>query len=73
MASSGGMGLVPITSVELQAWARGTNTPLLPLEFQAVLDASRGFVAGYNTDEKPEELRLTGSTGGIKIKDIIGK
>lgn len=41
---AGGMGRAPLSAQEVLAWQNGTQTPLTPWEFQALLDASRRYV-----------------------------
>lgn len=42
-AMPGGMGEVPLTALELQAWATGAGVTLTPWEFETILDASKAY------------------------------
>lgn len=53
MCTAGGMASAPLTAEELLAWQNGAQTPLLPWEFQTVLDISREFVGFLRKAEDP--------------------
>lgn len=57
----GAMGRVPITAVELSAWAGGIGAVLTEWEFQTVLDMSRAFIAGQGETRAPNEPDLVQS------------
>lgn len=52
--SSNGMGMAPLMASEVLAWQQGTNTDLLPWEFTAILEMSRGYVSMIHEGEKLE-------------------
>lgn len=54
--SVGAMGPVPLSPADIAAWQNGTKTALLPFEFTALLEMSRGYVSSLAEGEKPESL-----------------
>lgn len=49
----GGMGPVPLSALELQAWCAGTGESLTQWEFATVLKLSRAYVAGAGSKDAP--------------------
>lgn len=52
--SSGAMGPIPLSPTDVLAWQTGSQTDLLPWEFSAILEMSRGYVSMILEGEKPE-------------------
>lgn len=59
LASSSGMGLVPVSSLEVKAWADGMALSLSPWEFAVLRRMSRAYVDGANANRAPFEPALT--------------
>ncbi len=53
LALPGGMGLVPLTATEVQAWQRGTGIELQAWEFSALLAMSRGYLVARQEGANP--------------------
>lgn len=54
-----GMGIAPLSAVEVLAWAALTDTQMQPWEYRALRSASVAYVAQTNTDTPapPYELQ----------------
>jgi hypothetical protein len=52
--SAGAMGPIPLTATDILDWQSGTRTNLLPWEFTALLEMSRGYITMIAEGEKPE-------------------
>ena len=46
-----GMGLVPLSSLELRSWLEGTGVELSSWQFNTILEASRALVGQYNSSD----------------------
>lgn len=50
MADKGGMGLAPLSSREVMAWAAGMGIELAGWEFKAIRAASSAYVSEFNAE-----------------------
>ena len=68
----GASGIVPLSPSELYAWANGTQRTLDRWQFQALLDASRGYCAEHsgNNREAPDGQEMPRQDVGSKLKSI---
>lgn len=47
------MGVAPLSSLELEAWKRGTSVPLEPWEFQLLRDLSKAYLSEMLSGRDP--------------------
>jgi hypothetical protein len=71
--SSGAMGPVPLAPADVQAWQRGTRVDLLPFEFTALLEMSRGYVSGLLEGEKADCPPPFGDKAQEFDREAVGK
>lgn len=71
--SAGAMGAIPLSPTEIAAWQKGTQTALLPFEFTALLEMSRGYVSMLHEGEKPECLPPYGDPIKDFDREALGK
>ena len=71
--SSGAMGPIPLSATEIQAWQKGTRTELLPWEFSAIIEMSRGYVSSLLEGEKTETPPPYGDPVREFDRDLVSK
>lgn len=54
MVGTGAMGPVPLSAVEVQAWAAGMGLELTPWEFGVMREMSRAYLDQSHKSDKPE-------------------
>ena len=71
---STGMGPVPLTWAEIDAWARNAGTPVDPAEMRLVRSMSVAFVNGLGADEAPfETMACRMATATAQITAAMGE
>lgn len=71
--SSGAMGPIPLSATEIQAWQEGTHNDLMPWEFTAMLEMSRGYVSMLLEGQKPESSPPFGDPVREFDRDLVSK
>ena len=71
--SAGAMGPIPLSATEIQAWQKGTRTELMPWEFTAILEMSRGYISMLFEGQKPESTPPFGDPVREFDRDLVGK
>ena len=70
---SGAMGPIPLSPTEIQAWQNGTRNELMPWEFTAMLEMSRGYVSMLLEGQSPESSPPFGDPVREFDRDLVSK
>ena len=71
-AASGGMSAVPLTALEISAWANGSGVELNAWEFFAIKEMSRAYVSQMHESESMECPPPYGAAWNEFDRGIVG-
>jgi hypothetical protein len=73
LCSSGGMGAVGLSSLEIDSWSRLSAVELEPWEFQALRQMSQHYVSMVHKGEDVDCPPPFGEMASIFDRDVVGK